>query len=339
LLFCQYAISGRRDAHPLGEEPAKGLAIGKTKYISHIGYGRIAAGQKGTRLIDPLLLYILMRRIAIRASEQPQKMIFGKTGLGRQQVQRKLLSFTGMNKIHGPRQLLIKLYTCGQPHRRKPAYEVGNMTMLLHMIGQQGCELFFKQQLVEPILCVRTDDLINKNVKDAIPPMQLIEKGKIDSPSFYSLIQYPVGRRDQGMKNFIGEMLSKVNIEGLGRRTLLYLQRIGLRFIGHKIGTCPYTGGPAIYRAETAAPEIQKEGKRPLYIGAKTFPADGMNDDAGKPIRIQTMISPPRSVVPSPGDLAFQPGNVREFMKDHIRLKIQKAPGTPRGRFIQRPTV
>jgi hypothetical protein len=38
------------------------------------------------------------------------------------------------------------------------------------------------------------------------------------------------------------------------------------------------------------------------------------------------MIPPSLPVVPSPGDLAFQPAYVGEFMKDHIDLKIQKAP-------------
>ena len=58
-----------------------------------------------------------------------------------------------------------------------------------------------------------------------------------------------------------------------------------------------------------------------------------MDDDAGKTIRIQTMIPPPHPVVPSTADLAFQPVYVRKFMKDHIRLKIQKAPELPGARF------
>lgn len=256
LLFCQRTIPGRRDAHPLGEEPAKGLAAGKPQQIGHIGYGHIAAGQKGSRLVDPLLLYVLMGRKAIGASEQPEKMIFGKTGLRREQLQRKLLALGGMNKIHGAGQLLIQRYARGQPHGRQLAHGLGNMTVPLQMIGQQSRELFFEEQLVEPILPVPTDHLVDKGVKEAIPSMQLIEKRKSDPPPFHSLIQYPVGRRDQGMENLVGKMLSKMNIEGLGGRTALYLQRIRLCIIGNKIAALPYTGGPAIHRAKAAASQV-----------------------------------------------------------------------------------
>ena len=69
-----------------------------------------------------------------------------------------------------------------------------------------------------------------------------------------TLVQYPVGGRDHGMKDGSCEGFAEVNIKNFRSCTFLYLQRIGLRLIGDEIASFADAAGLAVHRAKAIAP-------------------------------------------------------------------------------------
>jgi len=245
-------------------------------------------------------------------------MVFGKTGFRCKPVEADFSTKAGTEDVHRAGKAFIELKARGFPDNRQVVYPFGDAAVLLQMIGQQGCHLFFQPELVVPRFVIRGQDRPDQGIEGRIPMMQLIKERNRGQLLFGARIQDHVRRSYQRMENRFAEEFPEMDVKCFGAAGIfLDLEGVRLGAITDKIVFLVDEGSMPVNAAQTIAPYIQKKSEGPFDIGAETFSDLRLNDDTGKTFGIQGKIAPSQPIAKSLGYLALQPAKIRKFMQDH----------------------
>jgi len=96
-------------------------------------------------------------------------MIFGKACFFCKLVQGNFFAVAGAKDIHGARKTFVKLDTRRLPDGWQLVDDLGNVPVLLQMIGQQGGEVFFETQSVVSFFFIGIQDRPDQGVECRIP--------------------------------------------------------------------------------------------------------------------------------------------------------------------------